>query len=119
MSCSSRNRSCMHDNDLIGGQGLTLAAQLTRFIGSTVTIFTTSGGASGSGFTGVLLSVNSSFVRMVTDFGMAPISPLTDDMDSTAATGMRNRGHNCCGRSVGSEVDIPIDRIAAFAHNSL
>jgi hypothetical protein len=109
----------MCDDDLIGGQGITLAAQLRRFIGSTVTIFTTSGGASGAGFTGVLLSVNATFVRLVTDFGMAPISPLSEDMDAAAITGMRNRGNNGCCRPIGSEVDIPIDRIAAFAHNSL
>jgi hypothetical protein len=49
MSCSNRNRSSMNSNDLIGGQGITLATQLSRFIGSTVTIFTTSGGVSGTG----------------------------------------------------------------------
>jgi hypothetical protein len=48
------------------------AADLARHIGQTVTIFTTSGGDSGSGFTGVLVSVNCNFVRLITQLGSAP-----------------------------------------------
>lgn len=48
------------------------AADLARHIGQTVTIFTTSGGDSGSGFTGVLVSVNCHFVRLITQIGSAP-----------------------------------------------
>lgn len=114
MSCSCRNRS----NGCGGGGGLTLEAQLSRFIGSTVTVFTTSGGASGNGFTGVLLSVNANFIRLVTDFGMAPSNPLDDDMDCLSGCSRgRDRSDNC--RPVGSVVDIPIERIAAFCHNAL
>jgi len=40
-----------------------------RYIGQTVTIFTTSGGLSGSGFTGVLLSVDCNVVRLLCDVG--------------------------------------------------
>jgi len=40
-------------------------------IGETVTIYTTSGGDSGSGFTGVILAVNPCFVRLVTHIGPA------------------------------------------------
>ena len=46
-----------------------LVRHLYNFIGDTVTIFTTSGGASGGGFTGTLLSVNSNFVRLLTKMG--------------------------------------------------
>ena len=111
MSCSCRNRS-----NGSGSCGPSIESQLYRYIGSTVTVFTTSGGASGNGFTGVLLSVNVNFIRLVTDFGMAPSNPLDDDIDclSGCSTG---RGSNC--RSVGSVVDIPLNRIAAFCHNAL
>lgn len=44
-------------------EGLYFIAGLNRYIGQTVTIFTTSGGQSGNGFTGVLASVNLNFVK--------------------------------------------------------
>ncbi|WP_341876772.1 hypothetical protein [Defluviitalea saccharophila] len=48
------------------------AALLAEHIGETVTIFTSSGGQSGSGFTGVVLSVNNVFVRLITRIGPPP-----------------------------------------------
>ncbi len=47
-------------------------ALLASYIGQTVTIFTSSGGQSGSGFTGVLLAVNPVFVRLITRIGPPP-----------------------------------------------
>ncbi len=47
-------------------------ALLAKYIGQTVTIFTSSGGESGSGFTGVLMTVNSVFVRLLTRIGPPP-----------------------------------------------
>lgn len=52
--------------------GFGIAGDLARHIGQTVTIFTTSGGESGEGFTGVLVSVNRCFVRLITAIGSAP-----------------------------------------------
>lgn len=49
---------------------------LCRFIGETVTIFTESGGPSGCGFTGVVLSVDCNFVRLVTQQGTPPSCPI-------------------------------------------
>ena len=46
-----------------------LVESMFRFIGQTVTIFTTSGGLSGNGFTGVLLSVDCNCVRLLADIG--------------------------------------------------
>lgn len=45
---------------------------LANYIGQTVTVFTTSGGESGRGFTGVLAMVNPSFIRLITQIGPAP-----------------------------------------------
>ena len=45
---------------------------LSSHIGQTVTIFTSSGGQSGAGFTGVLLAVNPGFVRLITKIGPPP-----------------------------------------------
>ncbi len=47
-------------------------SNLARLIGQTVTVFTTSGGESGRGFTGVLAMVNPSFIRLITQIGPAP-----------------------------------------------
>lgn len=51
---------------------LTFVGNLANHIGQTVTIFTTSGGQSGRGFTGVLAAVYPTFVRLVTQIGSAP-----------------------------------------------
>lgn len=52
--------------------GGNFSALLANYIGETVTIFTSSGGQSGSGFTGVILSVNEVFVRLITRIGPPP-----------------------------------------------
>ncbi|MFL0268529.1 hypothetical protein [Candidatus Clostridium radicumherbarum] len=128
--------------------GFGLAGDLARHIGQTVTIFTTSGGESGEGFTGVLASVSRGFVRLIINLGSAPGCALgnccTDER--RRSTSRRNTGNNefsnefdemnnesirnteirrttdrfdCSGRTLGAIVDIPIDRIAAFVHNAV
>lgn len=128
MSCNNK-RKTDPNQDLI--------RELRRFIGQTVTIFTTSGGESGRGFTGVLIAVTSDpFVRLVSQFGPAPGCALGSCCDKKH--GRKNCGKNNfeddeddedeeqnnnfeCGivRNVGAVVDIPINRIAAFVHNTL
>jgi hypothetical protein len=133
--------------------GFGVAGDLARHIGQTVTIFTTSGGESGRGFTGVLATVNRCFVRLIVSIGSAPGCALgnccTDEIGretqrrateecpefeigeidnegnrdtnrnrNTERDTNRNR-FDCTGRSLGDIVDIPIDRIAAFVHNSV
>lgn len=110
-----------------------LIRELSRYYGETVTIFTTSGGESGRGFTGVLIGVSSDpFVKLLSQFGPGPGCALGSFCD-----------RNCCGnsseydndndddemeqnkfkcrriKSTGTIVDIPIDKIAAFVHNTL
>jgi hypothetical protein len=53
-----------------------LFADMSRFIGKTVTIFTTSGGISGSGFTGVLACVDENVVKLITRVGAPPACPV-------------------------------------------
>ena len=43
---------------------------LARYIGQTVTIFTTSGGESGRGFTGVVASVNRNVVKLINEISL-------------------------------------------------
>jgi hypothetical protein len=124
-------------------------AHLANHIGQTVTIFTTSGGESGRGFTGVLSMVNPCFVRLITQIGPAPgcalgnccdkkdrprqsdVGGVQDDVCADFAEvqgeGYNDRGNNLGGQGrascrvehLGSVVDIPVDRIAAFVHNAV
>jgi len=59
-----------------------LLESLGRFVGQTVTIFTTSGGLSGNGFTGVLAGICGCTVKLITDIGAPPSCPI---------------GSACCG----------------------
>lgn len=103
--------------------GLNFLNELASNIGQTVTIFTTSGGQSGFGFTGVLTLVNSSFVRLVAQIGSAPGCALGNCCDGLHASNnvqLPGQGRaNCNGNQIGAVVDIPVDRIAAFVHNSV
>lgn len=130
MSCSRNNGHNGGCSGRSGNNDTSLVRHIDRFTGETVTIFTTSGGVSGCGFTGVILSVNSCFVRLVTEQGMAPSNPLAENIcgdfdngDDPGCRGYNGRGgkgnHNGNHRVVGSVCDIPIDRIAAFCHNAV
>jgi hypothetical protein len=114
--------------------GSNFVCVLTDHIGQTVTIFTTSGGDSGSGFTGVLASVNCNFVRLITQIGPAPgcaLGSCCDDIGFCDNEDGRNRQNledtddfnnrrfNCHVNNFGSIVDIPIIFIAAFVHNAV
>ncbi len=107
--------------------GFSLVGDLARHIGQTVTIFTTSGGQSGRGFTGVLASVNCNFVRLITQIGPAPGCALGnccerehDHDDRREEERTLPSGISCnANRGFGSIVDIPVDRIAAFVHNAV
>ena len=60
-------------NGFGGGFGSgNFAALLSNYIGETVTIFTSSGGQSGAGFTGVVLAANDVFVRLISRIGPPP-----------------------------------------------
>lgn len=96
--------------------GINFEDEIRRYIGETVTIFTTSGGDSGQGFTGVVLSVNRTYVKLITQIGTAPGWPLSSECGrcddySRESTGDRFR--------VGSVTNIPVNRISAFVRNAV
>ena len=95
-----------------------LLREICRHEGETVTIFTESGGASGCGFTGVLLSVNPCFVRLLTREGSAPASPLIgpDCRNDYIADGRYDYKPQF---RLGSVCDIPINKIVSFCHNAI
>ncbi|WP_105616240.1 hypothetical protein [Vallitalea okinawensis] len=92
---------------------------LSKYIGKTVTIFTDSGGKSGLGFTGVLLSVNSYMVSIVTKMGPPPDNPLNHPQQPISFNRHLGGYRQPKNISVGSITDIPVNKIAAFVHNAL
>jgi hypothetical protein len=96
---------------------------ICRHIGETVTIFTTSGGASGCGFTGILIVVNPNFVRLITRIGAPPANPLSEnicgDLENGPARGRKGCGGQEDDFTLGSVCDIPICRIASICYNAV
>lgn len=92
-----------------------LTESLCAHIGETVTIFTTSGGLSGSGFTGILAAVTDNCVKLITDIGGAPNCPLGSNC-SCGKFRNRNNGGSC---ELGSVTVIPLDKISSFTHNAI
>lgn len=116
MGCNNFNNFNNGVNDI------SFVNHLRRFIGETVIIFTASGGVSGCGFTGVLLSVNCEFVRLDSRQGVAPSCPL----GSSCCGDFNNDNNNDCNNynrrgnnNVGAVCDIPIESIVAFCHNAV
>ena len=120
-----------------------LLESLGRYIGQTVTIFTTSGGLSGNGFTGVLAGICGCTVKLITDIGAPPSCPIgsaccggffEDEFEDEGfgggwcgmfgrcregRRGRRGRGRWRGQNWLGSITEIPIDRIASFTHNAI
>ncbi|MDR1688525.1 MAG: hypothetical protein LBS21_07930 [Clostridiales bacterium] len=96
-----------------------LLESLASNLGRTVTIFTTSGGLSGGGFTGVLAAVNESAVKLITDIGAAPACALGSSCGSPS--GLGGFGGCGCGSNnwLGSVTEIPICKIAGFTHSAI
>lgn len=130
--------------DVFAGAGCTVnwPELLAGYIGTTVTIFTSSGGQSGSGFTGVLMSVNPVFVRLLTRIGPPPGCALGNACSGFAfragwggpygggagfgvgpasVPGALTAGgwDNMPVWTVGSETDIPVAAIVSFVHNAI
>lgn len=134
----------MPDGAGFGGAftGGNFASLLSNYIGETVTIFTSSGGQSGAGFTGVVLAVNDCFVRLITRIGPPPGCSLGNACTGFNVGGAYGSG-GCYGTgygagyggnvgtveaggwnghpvyTVGSVTDIPISAIVSFVHNAV
>lgn len=106
-----------------------LVESLCRYIGQTVTIYTTSGGNSGCGFTGVLASVSDNCIKLITDVGAAPSCPLGSSCCGcgrcNGSWGGNNWNNNWgwggCNNNnwLGSVTEIPVCKIASFTHNAI
>jgi len=102
---------------------------MLRHVGQTVTIYTTSGGMSGSGFTGVLVSADINCVRLICDIGMAPACPIGSSciggFGGPGGYGQFGFGNTGLGGSFfggnpfGSVAVIPTRAIACFTHTAI
>lgn len=109
----------------------TLVNSMLRYIGQTVTVFTTSGGMSGSGFTGVLLAIDCNNIKLLCDIGAAPACPLGSSCGGFRNCGCSNGFNNfnsfgynnnyswSSRNPLGSITIIPIRSIACFTHNAI
>lgn len=82
--------------------------------GRVITVFTQSGGASGCGFTGLLVRADCDFIKLVTELPCAPSHPF--GLNSNNGRFGRSR---CCGNEFGTTVIIPINMIVSFVFNEL
>lgn len=94
-----------------------LVESLIRYIGTTVIIYTASGGESGLGFSGVLLSVNASFISLVTNIGLPPAPPIHPTKQNSSL--YKPARPYIDSHMFGSITDIPIDCITSFVHNNV
>ncbi len=100
----------------------TFVETLILQLGRTVTIFTTSGGLSGSGFTGVLLSVDINVVRLLVCTGAPPCCPIGSSCTgSYGPTGALNDVGNVAfvNNPLGAICIIPTRAIACFTQNAI
>lgn len=86
-------------------------------IGQTVTIFTTSGGQSGAGFTGAATDGGFDYTRLINQIGSAPDCALGSCCNGFDTFDGNN--FNCCGSVLGVIVDIPNNRRAAIVRNTV
>ena len=99
-----------------------LPDDIVRYIGRTVTVFTESGGLSGSGFTGTLAGFDGNSIRIITQIGAAPACPIGSACASDAnnAYSLNNSNPFFNGSSwLGSVSIIPINKIVSFVHSSI
>ena len=103
------------------------ASHMAKYSGTTVTVFVKSGGVSGAGFTGILLDVNNIYIKLLTHIGPAPACPLGYSclyINTLFRPGFDTYIKNAqlwwpFIRTIGSITYIPVDKIAAFAHNAV
>ncbi len=94
---------------------------LCENVGRVVTVFTASGGVSGSGFTGLLVAVNEHSCKLVTSLPSAPPYPFQNGRNQTANNGGGNGcccppinwNRGCCSR-FGTSIIIPTHQIVSF-----
>ena len=102
--------SC-NGNNSEGVQGAVDALELRQNVGRVVTLFTTSGGCSGNGFTGLLADVDRNSCKLITSLPTAPRNPF--------GVQSANNFHNHCNNQLGTVIVIPVNKICAAVYNEI
>ncbi|MDR3645339.1 MAG: hypothetical protein P4M02_09735 [Clostridia bacterium] len=87
--------------------GLFCRSLLPSLIGRTITVFVDSGGASGAGFTGILIETFSDSIRLLTAVESAPAVRMN----------CPRKKRNCC--RCGSCTTIMLEHITAITYNNI
>jgi hypothetical protein len=97
-----------------------LVESMFRFIGQTVTVFTTSGGLSGNGFTGVLLSADPNCTRLLADIGAPPACPVGSACADMTGRAVENDAYaGGFANPMGAVCVIPTGAIVCFTHTAI
>ena len=89
-----------------------LVDSIASNLGKVCTVFTKSGGASGCGFTGLLVQVNDDFIKVVTQLPCSPSQTFSTNINNPI-TGNRCTGNN----GLTTTCTIPTNAIASFVCN--
>lgn len=90
---------------------------LVRYIGQTITIYIVAGGDSGSGFTGVLLDVKKDYIKILSKIASPPSCFLGNECNDYKSDETIIKDYN--NITLGAITNIPINKIAAFVHNTI
>lgn len=85
-------------------------------IGRIVTVFTRSGGCSGSGFTGLLIHVDCNVIELITRIPSAPRHPFGRQFSFNDFSGS---GCSCQRDRFGTRIVIPVRDIVAVVFNEI
>ncbi|MCX8132255.1 MAG: hypothetical protein N3I35_19440 [Clostridia bacterium] len=104
-----------------------LSNHISKYTGSTVTVYVCGGGVCSLGFTGVLISSNSSYIRLLTRISSPPAYPLfyvCQNCPKHLSAQARIWSLSMCTPSFsifypGSIACIPLKKITGFIHNAL
>ena len=115
---------CLKRDELLEGG---FASHIMKYIGQTVTIFVVSGGVSGSGFTGILMTANRCYIRLLTRIGTIPSCSLGNSCFPCFTANYNYISFEYAGymsgkrfvSNMGSVANIPIDKIVSFVHNTV
>jgi hypothetical protein len=89
---------------------------LSKYIGQTVTVYITSGGNSGNGYTGLLFSISNDYIRIIIELGPEPLCSIGTCFYTSLKNNIQNQTNI---NTLGSVIDVPIKSIAAFVHNTI
>lgn len=90
-------------------------------VGRLITVFTESGGASGNGFTGMLIEANCRYIKLITSLPSAPRNPFGIGVEPFESRergfcGGGRRDHQC---RFGTVLIIPVRQIVCYVFNQI